>query len=146
MSDSTDEHLHAMRHSAAHVLAAAIQKLYPTAQFGVGPVIENGFYYDVLFEAPISDTDLKAIEKQMKKFWGQNLMMEREEMAIDAAVAMFEASGQTFKVELLKDLKEKGNDFTQGRGACRGDGRGCEHRERVQNRGVCRFMPRATCC
>lgn len=97
-----------MRHSCAHLLAASIQKLYPEAQFGVGPVVDNGFYYDVLLPEPLGDADLKKIEKQMKKFHSQNLAMEREEMGIDDAITWFKNADQPFKVELLTALKEKG--------------------------------------
>jgi threonyl-tRNA synthetase len=103
-----NEKLHAMRHTAAHVLAAAVQKLYPEAKFGVGPVVENGFFYDVLFPEPISDADLKKIQKQMYKIVNQGHDMEREEMKIDEAIAFFGERDQEFKVELLSDLKEKG--------------------------------------
>jgi threonyl-tRNA synthetase len=103
-----NEKLHAMRHTAAHVLAAAVQKLYPEAKFGVGPVVENGFFYDVLFPEPISDADLKKIQKQMHKIINQGHDMEREEMKIDEAITFFGERDQEFKVELLSDLKEKG--------------------------------------
>lgn len=103
-----NEKLHAMRHTAAHVLAAAVQKLYPEAKFGVGPVVENGFFYDVLFPEPISDADLKKIQKQMHKIINQGHDMECEEMKIDEAITFFGERDQEFKVELLSDLKEKG--------------------------------------
>lgn len=103
-----NEKLHAMRHTAAHVLAAAVQRLYPDAKFGVGPVIDNGFYYDVEFSTPISDEDLKKIQDEMKKIKKEKLKMIREELSIDEAIKLFTDLKQDFKVELLKDLKEKG--------------------------------------
>lgn len=103
-----DSNLFAMRHSAAHLLASAIAKRFPEAKFGVGPVIENGFYYDVLFPEPISDTFLKKIEKDMRALQKQGFAMEREEMGIDEAIAFFSQRNQDFKVELLRALKEKG--------------------------------------
>lgn len=103
-----EDNLHAMRHTAAHVLAAAAQRLYPGVKFGVGPVIENGFFYDILFPEPVSDDVLKKLEKEMHKIVNQGHEMAREEMSIDKAIVFFAEKGQEFKVELLKDLKEKG--------------------------------------
>lgn len=97
-----------MRHTAAHVLAAAVSKLYPGAQFGVGPVVENGFYYDILFPEPISETVLPKIEKEMRKIIASNQEMLREELSITEAMAFFEKANQPFKVELLRALEEKG--------------------------------------
>jgi len=108
-----NDNLHAMRHTAAHVLAAAVERLYPGAKFGVGPVVENGFYYDILFPEPISDDTLKTIEKEMKKIISEKHEMVREEISLDKAVSFFKEHGQDFKVELLKDLKEKGTTKIQ---------------------------------
>ncbi len=102
------EKLHAMRHSCAHVLAAAVERLYPGAKFGVGPVVDNGFYYDILTSDPISEDDLKKIEKEMQKIIKEKHEMERDEMSIDDAITFFGDRDQDFKVELLKSLKEKG--------------------------------------
>ncbi|MBD3251946.1 threonine--tRNA ligase [Candidatus Uhrbacteria bacterium] len=96
------------RHSAAHLMAAAIQRLFPEAKFGVGPVIENGFYYDIDIGRTITEEDLKEISKQMKKLVSGNPTFEREELSMDEAIKLFEDLGQTYKVELLQDLKEKG--------------------------------------
>ncbi|MCC7543173.1 threonine--tRNA ligase [bacterium] len=103
-----DEKLHAMRHSAAHVLAAAIQKLYPEAQFGVGPVIDNGFYYDVRTDQPLTESDLKQVEKEMRNIIRRNLPMKREEWSIDRAIDYFKEHKQPYKVELLQDLQQHG--------------------------------------
>ncbi len=97
-----------MRHSAAHVLAAAVQRLYPDAKFGVGPVIDNGFYYDILLPDPISEKDLKGIQREMIKIIKEGYEMKREEMSIDEAVDLFSEMKQKFKVELLDAIKEKG--------------------------------------
>lgn len=102
------EALEVMRHSCAHLVAAAVQKLYPEAKFGVGPVVENGFYYDIDFPENITDEDLKKIEKTAKKMSNQNLTFERIEMDIDEAIDFFAKAGQDYKVSLLKDLKERG--------------------------------------
>lgn len=103
-----EEKLHAMRHTAAHVLAAAVKQLYPEAKFGVGPVVENGFYYDILFDEPISENKLKKIEKRMKHIIKQGHEMLREEMTINDAIKFFKDEGQDFKVELLESLEKKG--------------------------------------
>lgn len=100
--------LETIRHSYAHVLAVAIQRLFPDAQFGVGPVIENGFYYDILLPKVIGGEDLPKIEQEMRRVIKQNLKFEREETGIDEAIAFFQKINQPFKVELLKDLKTKG--------------------------------------
>lgn len=96
------------RHSAAHVMAAAVKRLFPQASFGVGPAIENGFYYDIDLGRPVTADDLKAIEKEMAKVRKQNPGFERVELPIDEAIAKFNEMGQRFKVELLNDLKTKG--------------------------------------
>ena len=103
-----DEKLHKIRHSLAHIMAAAIQKNHPHARFGVGPVIENGFYYDVSDKHNFTPEDLKAIEKEMRAIIAKKLEFEREEMPIDQAIEYFKAQHQDFKVELLQDLKSKG--------------------------------------
>lgn len=96
------------RHSAAHVMAAAIQRLYPQVKFGVGPAIENGFYYDIDIGRALTQEDLDAISKEMKKIFSEHLPFIRRDMTIDAAMSFFDEKGQTYKFELLKDLKEKG--------------------------------------
>jgi threonyl-tRNA synthetase len=96
------------RHSGAHLMAYSIQKLYPGALFGVGPEIKDGWYYDIRFPKAISQQDFKAIEKEMLKLKAQKLPFERIELPIDEAISYMEAQGQTYKVELLIDLKSKG--------------------------------------
>ncbi|MBI4458082.1 threonine--tRNA ligase [Candidatus Uhrbacteria bacterium] len=97
-----------MRHSAAHVLAAAVMELFPEAKLGVGPVIENGFFYDVELAKPLTPVDLQRLEKRMAKIIQRNEPFVREEMKLDDAISFFEKLGQKFKVELLKDIKTKG--------------------------------------
>lgn len=104
----SDDKLHAMRHTAAHVLAAAAERLYPGIKLGVGPVVENGFFYDILFTSPITEEDLQRIEDEMRKIIAEGHDMVRSEISIDEAIAKFGEMGQDFKVELLRDLKEKG--------------------------------------
>ncbi len=97
-----------IRHSVAHVMAAALQKLHPQAQFGVGPVIENGFYYDIKLPKAITESDLAAVEKEMRALVAANLDFTRKELPIAGAVLFFKKKKQPFKVALLNDLKKKG--------------------------------------
>jgi threonyl-tRNA synthetase len=103
-----NEKLDTKRHSLAHIMAASIQELFPEAKFGVGPVIEDGFYYDVHLNRPLTPDDLETIEKRMRDKVKQNLRFERSEMPIDAASDAFGKMSQDFKVELLRDLKTRG--------------------------------------
>ncbi len=96
------------RHSLAHVMAAAVEELWPGALFGVGPVIENGFYYDFDLPAALTPIDLLKIEKRMKKIIERNIPFIRKEMKLDEAIAYFKERKQPYKVELLEDLKRKG--------------------------------------
>ncbi len=100
--------LETRRHSAAHVMAAAIKRLFPQAKFGVGPVIEHGFYYDIDIGRSLEPKDLEAIDKEMIKILKENPAFERIELPIDEAIAKFEAMGQVYKAELLNDLKTRG--------------------------------------
>ncbi len=100
--------IEAMRHSAAHILAAAVQKLHPTAQFGVGPVVENGFYYDIKLTKTLSSDDLASIEAEMVKVIKAGHDFVHEVWPIDEALDYFKEHNQPFKVELLGDLKTKG--------------------------------------
>lgn len=113
-----NEKLNIVRHSCAHLVAAAAQKLYPNAKFGVGPIVENGFYYDIDFPEPIGEGDLEKIEKEARRLIGQNLAFERIELDLDEAIKLFQEAKQDYKVSLLKDLKEKGttkvNDLESG--------------------------------
>ena len=111
MSENSDnqEYLHAMRHSLAHITAAAVKKLWPQAKFGVGPVVENGFYYDIdLGEQKISESDFKKIEKEMRAIINQAQPFERFEMPIDEAIDWAKVNNQPYKEELLNDLKRSG--------------------------------------
>lgn len=89
-------------------MAAAIKHLFPEAKLGVGPVVENGFYYDIDIGRPVTEENLEAIAAEMKKIQKQNPAFTREELPIDEAIALFKELGQTYKVELLTDLKTKG--------------------------------------
>ena len=105
---STDE-LHKMRHSLAHIMAQAVQHLWPQAKFGVGPAIDDGFYYDIdLDGATISEDDFPKIEKEMKKIIAADYPFERRDVPIEDAIAWAESNHQVFKLELLNDLKRSG--------------------------------------
>ena len=105
---STDE-LHKMRHSLAHIMAQAVQHLWPQAKFGVGPAIDDGFYYDIdLGGATISEDDFPKIEKEMKKIIAANYPFERRDVPIEDAIVWAENNHQVFKLELLNDLKRSG--------------------------------------
>src|SRR5262245_40540145 len=103
-----NETLDTKRHSLAHIMAASIQEMFPEAKFGVGPVIEDGFYYDVYLHRSLGPEDLQAIEQIMRTKVKQNLRFERIEMSLDNALNIFGNMSQSFKVELLKDLKTRG--------------------------------------
>lgn len=105
MNDS----LYPMRHSLAHITAAAVQQLWPEAKFGVGPVVDNGFYYDIdLGQHAISESDFKKIEKQMRTIINQGQEFEHFTMPIDQAVEWAEQNSQPYKAELLNDLRRAG--------------------------------------
>ncbi|OGL24220.1 threonine--tRNA ligase [Candidatus Saccharibacteria bacterium RIFCSPHIGHO2_01_FULL_46_30] len=104
-----NEQLHAMRHSLAHITAAAVQRLWPEAKFGVGPVVENGFYYDIdLGEKKISEDNFGKIEKAMRGIIAYGDNFERFELPIDDAIAWAKEGNQPYKEELLNDLKRSG--------------------------------------
>lgn len=104
-----DEQLYAMRHSLAHITAQAVQHLWPKAKFGVGPVVENGFYYDIdLGETKISEDDFPKIEAEMRKIVEANHPFEQSERNIDDAIEWANSAEQPYKVELLNDLKRAG--------------------------------------
>lgn len=96
-------------HTSAHLMAAAIEELYPGVKFGIGPSIENGFYYDIDFmEYPISSDDFPAIEAKMHELAAQKLRLERREVTKQEALDYFTEKGDEYKVELIRDLDEDG--------------------------------------
>lgn len=104
-----EEQLYAMRHSLAHITAQAVGHIWPGAKFGVGPVVEDGFYYDIdLGDTKISEEDFPKIEKEMRRIIKSDYVFERQERAIDEAIQWAEESAQPYKVELLNDLKRAG--------------------------------------
>lgn len=109
-----DEQLHAMRHSLAHITAAAVKRLWPNAKFGVGPVVENGFYYDIdLGDEKISEANFGKIEKTMRRIITEAQDFERFTMPIDEAIAWAKDNGQPYKEELLNDLKRSGTTIAK---------------------------------
>jgi len=101
--------LHAMRHSLAHIMATAVTTLWPEAKLGVGPVVENGFYYDIVIpDVTISDSDFKKIELEMRKVINQKQEFVQSNMPIDEAIKWAQDTNQPYKAELLNDLKRAG--------------------------------------
>lgn len=109
-----EEQLYAMRHSLAHITAQAVQHLWPEAKFGVGPVVENGFYYDIdLGDTKISEADFKRIEKEMRGIINRDFPFERSEKPVDQAISWAQEAKQPYKEELLNDLKRAGTTIAK---------------------------------
>lgn len=105
----SEEELKSMRHSLAHIMAQAIQHLWPQAKFGVGPAIDNGFYYDIyLNNGTISEADFPKIEEEMRKIVAADYPFERRDVSVEEAIDWSIKGDQSFKVELLNDLKRSG--------------------------------------
>lgn len=104
----SEEGLEVIRHSAAHILASAVQRVYPEAQVTIGPVIEDGFYYDFYFPRGFTPEDLEKFEEEIAKIVAEDAPFERVDVPIDEAIALFEKMGERFKVEIIRDLAEKG--------------------------------------
>ena len=103
---------HAFWHSASHVLAQAVKRLYPAAKCAIGPAIESGFYYDFDVEKPFSADDLQKIKAEMKKIVKSGIEIERFELAPDEAVAKLEEMDEPYKVELAKEHTDKGENIS----------------------------------
>ncbi|MCS7279542.1 MAG: threonine--tRNA ligase [Thermodesulfobacteriaceae bacterium] len=104
-----------LRHTASHILAQAVKELFPSAKLGIGPAIEDGFYYDIYYEQPFKEEDLINIEKRMKKIVERNLPLERKEISKEEALELFKNLGEDFKLELIKELpEEKVTIYSQG--------------------------------
>ena len=106
LTQQDDESLDVMRHSTAHLLAQALKRLYPGIKLGIGPTIENGFYYDVDSETPITAEDFPAIEKEMKRIVAENLDIVRHDVSRADAQAKFEEIDDEYKLELLEAIPE----------------------------------------
>ncbi|MDX1454055.1 MAG: threonine--tRNA ligase [Gammaproteobacteria bacterium] len=106
ITERDEEGLEVIRHSTAHLLAQAVQELYPDAQVTIGPVIENGFYYDFARDESFTPEDLAKIEKKMKELSKRNLPVSREVWDRDEAAKHFESIGEKYKAEIIRDLPE----------------------------------------
>lgn len=119
-----DDGKHAYWHSSAHLMAEAVQILYPHAKFGIGPAIENGFYYDIDFgDTPVRDSDFPAIEAKMMELIANKEEIVRADISKDDAIKMFEGREEGYKVELIKELTDGTiTTYTQGEftDLCRG--------------------------
>src|SRR6476646_116807 len=109
--DSKNLALDTKRHSLAHLMAAAVGQMFPEAQFGVGPVIENGCYYDFILPRPLVPEDLPLIENHIKELIKRNLVFKRQEFSLEEAISLFEKNNQPLKVELLNDLATRGTTY-----------------------------------
>ena len=101
---------HAFWHTAAHVMAQAVQHLFPGAHFGIGPALENGWYYDIKADRPLTTGDFEAIEAEMKKIVKEDLPLEKRVITVEEGREIF--AGQTYKLELLEEYAEKGWELT----------------------------------
>ncbi len=104
ITDKSPEALDILRHSTAHLLAQAVQRLFPGAQVTIGPVIDNGFYYDFAFERPFTPEDLPAIEAEMQKIVKEALPVSRSVKSRDDAVAFFKGIGEAYKAEIIESI------------------------------------------
>ena len=109
-----DQELYSMRHSLAHIMAQAVQHLWPSAKFGVGPVVDSGFYYDIDIDGvKISEDDFKKIESEMRSIIKADYSFDRTEKAVDEAIDWAKNAEQPYKVELLNDLKRAGTTIAK---------------------------------
>ncbi len=124
VTDRDEEGLEVIRHSTAHLLAMAVKALFPEAQVTIGPVIDNGFYYDFSYARPFTPEDLEAIEKKMAELAKADYTITREVMSRDAAVAFFRDQGEAYKAEIIESIpaNEDLSLYTQGEftDLCRG--------------------------
>jgi len=104
VTDKSPEALDILRHSTAHLLAQAVQRLFPGAQVTIGPVIDNGFYYDFAFERPFTPEDLPAIEAEMQKIVKEALPVSRSVKSRDDAIAFFKGIGEAYKAEIIESI------------------------------------------
>jgi threonyl-tRNA synthetase len=104
--ESSDDPLHVLRHSTAHLLAAAVMELYPDAKYGIGPPVQDGFYYDFAFSEPLSESDLPAIESRMRRIAQEDRPFVHEVLTREKAIEEFRKRNQDFKLELIADKVE----------------------------------------
>ena len=124
VTDKDPEGLDIIRHSTAHLLANAVQELFPDAQVTIGPVIENGFYYDFAYKRPFSTEDLASIEKRMAEIAAKDLQVHRRVLPRDEAVAHFKKIGELYKAEIIAAIPPGESISLYGQGnwedLCRG--------------------------
>jgi len=124
VTEKSPEALEILRHSTAHLLAQAVQRLYPGAQVTIGPVIDNGFYYDFAYERPFTPDDLARIEEEMHKIVQEALPVTRSVKSRDDAVSFFRGIGEEYKAEIIESIpaNEELSLYTQGEftDLCRG--------------------------
>src|SRR2546423_8855863 len=124
VTDKDPDGLEVLRHSTAHLLAHAVKELFPDAQVTIGPVIENGFYYDFSYKRPFTPEDLAAIEQRMAEIAKRDLPVARREMPRDEAVKFFREQGERYKAEIIASIPEKETISLYGQGnwidLCRG--------------------------
>ena len=101
-----NEGVEVIRHSAAHLLAQAVKSLYPNAQVTIGPVVDDGFYYDFAFERPFTPDDLQLIEKKMEELAAQGMEVKRSELPRNEAIAFFRGLGESYKAEIIASIPE----------------------------------------
>ncbi len=104
ITDRDPEGVEIIRHSTAHLLAQAVKQLFPEAQVTIGPMIDNGFYYDFSYSRPFTPEDLAAIEKKMAELAKADLPLERQELSRDDAVAYFRSIGEKYKAEIIESI------------------------------------------
>jgi threonyl-tRNA synthetase len=104
--ESSEDAVHVLRHSTAHLLAAAVTELYPDTRYGIGPPVEDGFYYDFAFSKPVSESDLPAIESRMRRIAQEDRPFVPDKMTREQALAEFRKRGQDYKIELINDKVE----------------------------------------
>ena len=123
ITNTSEKGIEIIRHSAAHIMAQAVQRLFPNTKVTIGPVVENGFFYDFDPERPFTEEDLAKIEEEMKKIVKENYPFERSEMSAEEAKKFFAEKGETYKVEIIDDLGvDKVSIYKQGEfvDLCRG--------------------------
>ncbi len=112
VTEKSPEALDILRHSTAHLLAQATQRLFPDTQVTIGPVIDNGFYYDFARKTPFTPDDLEKIEAEMKKIVAEALPVERSVMAKDDAIAFFKNKGEIYKAQIIDDIIPPGEEIS----------------------------------
>jgi len=116
LTDNSSEGIDVLRHTASHVMAQAVTRLYPSVRLAIGPAIENGFYYDFDLDNGLTTDDLDKVEAEMKKIIDEDLPVEHFELPRDEAVKLMQENGQAYKVQLIRDLPngDKATFYKQG--------------------------------